>query len=523
MMFVIDYEIEFMRLVKYAPRLASSEKEKCEWFLKGLYPLIRSVVALHHDVVLNNLVARARIVEKSEPLPTGPKFHYSDRTLKQPRSPTHTVFVNQFGKRSRDDMGSQGHPRARPVTSTAPIITARGSTEVYEVPLCSYCNKRHPGECWRKTGGCFRCGSQENRFIYYPLLATGSYGPSQSQASVKASTRSSGRSTARQSELIYATRRYEDRDESDEIEDIFLKPFYLSIGLDCLNKTANSSGNSSGGTSYIRQENAKAFSSRLHPLIQTLVQLWIARGFVKQSAPNKSLEEIGLDCFKDLAERSFFQEITENSYWGTNIRVLKLDGCLGIEELPKKIEKLVNLTHLSCFDCWSLTHMPRRIGKLTSLQTLPQFVVDRRGSHDGGDAADLSELGGLNNLRGMLWIENLGLVKNAKEEFRAANLKEEQHLESLALDWGGTTGADEEKSLEDLQPHPNLKELRVILWRGSAMIPSWLPSLTNLKDSCTEESPQLEERCRKDIGADWHKIAHIPRIEVNGRWVQRLQ
>ncbi|KAE8681859.1 Detected protein of unknown function [Hibiscus syriacus] len=70
-----------------------------------------------------------------------------------------------------------------------------------------------------------------------------------------------------------------------------------------------------------------------------------------------------------------------------------------------------------------------------------------------------SELVGLNNLRGELRIINLGSVKNAKEESRAANLKEKQHLHSLVLHLGATTD-DEEKSLEDLQPHPNLKELK---------------------------------------------------------------
>ncbi|GMI65768.1 leucine-rich repeat (LRR) protein 1 [Hibiscus trionum] len=162
-----------------------------------------------------------------------------------------------------------------------------------------------------------------------------------------------------------------------------------------------------------------------------------------------------------------------------NLQVLKLDGCWDLVELPKKIEKLVNLTHLPCENCDSLTHMPRGIGKLTSLQTLSQFVVDKRGSH-GAAAAGLSELSGLNNLRGKLTIKNLGWVKDAKHEFRAANLKEKQHLQSLVLEWSDGAGDDEEKSLEELQPHSNLKELKVKGWRGNAKFPSWFSLLTNL-------------------------------------------
>ncbi|MBA0771389.1 hypothetical protein Gotri_019858 [Gossypium trilobum] len=343
--------------------------------------------------------------------------------------------------------------------------------------------------------------------------------------------------------------------------------------------------------------------------VRTLVQFWIAQGFVKQSNPKQSLEEIGFRYFKDLVERSFFQEVegdlteemtckmhdimhdlaelvagTESTIvdsilstsevgekcrhisinfsliplfkgkklrtllhfpkaryhlsdetWNTiigncrclrvlemnflyfttiphsiyklkhlryldlsknrglkslpesickiqNLQALKLDWCDWLEELPKKIERLVNLTHLACHGCCRLTHMPRGIGKLMSLETLSMFVVDKDRSHGG---ADLSELIGLNNLRGELEITNLGFVKNAKENFKAANLKEKQHLRSLVLQWGsflawGDDNHDEERSLEDLQPHPNLKELCIRGWRGDAKFPSWFSLLTNL-------------------------------------------
>ncbi|TYH47268.1 hypothetical protein ES332_D11G399400v1 [Gossypium tomentosum] len=162
-----------------------------------------------------------------------------------------------------------------------------------------------------------------------------------------------------------------------------------------------------------------------------------------------------------------------------NLLALKLDQCHRLQELPKKIEKLVNLTHLGCAGCFSLTHMPRGIGKLTSLETLSMFVVDKDGSHGG---ADPSELRLLHNLRGELEITNLGFVKNAKEKFKAANLKEKQHLRSLILQWKVDIDDedDNEKSLEDLQPHPNLKELYIGGWRGDAKFPSWLSLLTNL-------------------------------------------
>ncbi|GMI79657.1 hypothetical protein like AT3G14470 [Hibiscus trionum] len=375
--------------------------------------------------------------------------------------------------------------------------------------------------------------------------------------------------------------------------------------------------------------------------VETLVQCWIALGFVKESNSSQSLGEVGFGYFKDLVERNFFQEV-EDEGWGVTckmhdlmhdlaelvagiessilnsnsslskidekcrhmssypslvslfkgkklrtllcfhngldrhisdatwdliisnckclrilassdlsidtvpgsihkmkhlryldlswssylkilpegickiqtLQVLKLDQCHQLEELPKKIGKLVNLVHLPCDDCESLTHMPRGIGMLTSLQTLSMFVVDKQGSHGG--AADLSELSGINSLRGKLTIINMGFVKNAKEEFRAANLKGKQHLRSLVLEWSGDNydddndnEDDEEKSLEDLQPHLNLKELRVEGWKGDAKFPDWLSVLTNLV-SVTIWGPSKFKHL-----PSFARLPHLQRLDIS--------
>ncbi|PPS01119.1 hypothetical protein GOBAR_AA19541 [Gossypium barbadense] len=63
---------------------------------------------------------------------------------------------------------------------------------------------------------------------------------------------------------------------------------------------------------------------RLYPkdyeiVVQTLVQFWIAQGFIKQSNGTQSLQEIGFGYFKELAERSFFQEVK-----GKNFMICKM-------------------------------------------------------------------------------------------------------------------------------------------------------------------------------------------------------
>ncbi|KAF2319484.1 hypothetical protein GH714_016252 [Hevea brasiliensis] len=112
--------------------------------------------------------------------------------------------------------------------------------------------------------------------------------------------------------------------------------------------------------------------------------------------------------------------------------------------------------------------MPHGIGQLTSIEDLSLFMVDKdNGVSKHGGA--LSELSNLNNLRHILRIMNLRYVKNPASEFKAANLKEKQHLQALTLSWklgdpydnnsdnGPDVVNDEEMSLEELRPHLNLK------------------------------------------------------------------
>nr|GFC14450.1 hypothetical protein [Tanacetum cinerariifolium] len=35
---------------------------------------------------------------------------------------------------------------------------SRGSSEDYSYPICTTCRRRHPGECHRAAGTCFKCG-----------------------------------------------------------------------------------------------------------------------------------------------------------------------------------------------------------------------------------------------------------------------------------------------------------------------------------------------------------------------------
>jgi hypothetical protein len=166
-----------------------------------------------------------------------------------------------------------------------------------------------------------------------------------------------------------------------------------------------------------------------------------------------------------------------------NLQTLRLSNCVSLKELPRGIKRLVNLRHLETDECYDLTYMPRGLGQLTKLQTLSSFVV--HSSSHSGHSSGLQELNGLNKLRGELVIFGLRHGKRAKSEYKAANLKEKQHLHALGLCWedeGAVNDSDvanDEASMEGFQPHPNLKQLCLLCYQGSRL-PSWLLLLTNL-------------------------------------------
>ncbi|EYU23292.1 hypothetical protein MIMGU_mgv1a023527mg [Erythranthe guttata] len=51
-----------------------------------------------------------------------------------------------------------------------------------------------------------------------------------------------------------------------------------------------------------------------------------------------------------------------------------------------------------------------------------------------------------------------------------------------------------------------------------ASIPDSVRGMTNLRYLCVEKCSELERRCERGDGEDWHKIAHIPRLQIGERW-----
>ncbi|XP_077217149.1 putative disease resistance protein RGA3 [Tasmannia lanceolata] len=158
-----------------------------------------------------------------------------------------------------------------------------------------------------------------------------------------------------------------------------------------------------------------------------------------------------------------------------NLQTLKLCYCKQLAELPKSTSNLINLRHLALEGCKIST--PPELGKLISLQTLTIFVVGKE------SGCGIRELKDLTELRGNIHISNLENVIDGKE-CKEANFKKKQHLDELTLGWSNNNPRDvavDEEVLEGLEPHTNLKTLKILSY-GGVSFPRWMmnDNLTNL-------------------------------------------
>ncbi|XP_050258071.1 putative disease resistance RPP13-like protein 1 isoform X1 [Quercus robur] len=152
-----------------------------------------------------------------------------------------------------------------------------------------------------------------------------------------------------------------------------------------------------------------------------------------------------------------------------NLQTLRIELCFNLEELPEDLSNLINLRHI-CINRIA----PKNVGRLTCLQTLPIFRV---GPDEG---YRIRELGALKNLRGEIEIRDLENVED-EEEAKSAKLKDKE-IFKLELFWSYRTRSvdnndKDERVLEGLQPHPNLKSLTIGFYKGKKF-PSWVNGLS---------------------------------------------
>ncbi|KAL5102367.1 hypothetical protein RYX36_006694, partial [Vicia faba] len=171
------------------------------------------------------------------------------------------------------------------------------------------------------------------------------------------------------------------------------------------------------------------------------------------------------------------KNIPDSIYNLHKLEVLKLINLSKLTCLPKRLACLQNLRHLVIEDCYSLSQLFPYIGKLTCLRTLSVYIVS---IERGQGLAELRDL----NLRGKLNIKGLkdvGSLSHAQD----ANLTAKTELHEVSMSWSvndritETPSFNSEQVLEGLQPHTNLKSLKIYYYNGLCF-PNWIQTLTSL-------------------------------------------
>ncbi|KAK9081181.1 hypothetical protein Syun_030544 [Stephania yunnanensis] len=166
-----------------------------------------------------------------------------------------------------------------------------------------------------------------------------------------------------------------------------------------------------------------------------------------------------------------------------NLHTFNLSNCEKLSELPKSVVTFTQLRHFYVYPIMKC-ESPKGFNELTFLQTLDilKLCAESASEH-------IVELKHLNYLGGTLRLQNLGYV-NDVEAMEKANLMGKKNLYGLDMDWESGTQEDNVSHrvelLEALQPHYNLKDLRIQNFQGLEL-PRWmtndfaLPNLVNLR------------------------------------------
>ncbi|KAK3405565.1 hypothetical protein EUGRSUZ_K01810 [Eucalyptus grandis] len=267
-----------------------------------------------------------------------------------------------------------------------------------------------------------------------------------------------------------------------------------------------------------------------------------------------------------------FEELPSSIGNLKQLRSLYLNGNKQLKKLPDSICELQNLLILSFYGCPKLGNLPKNMNRLVSLRylyvTTKQKSLQECGMQYPENLQHLV-IQGCENLQVLfegtcklihlkhLRIENCGgpifvhfeklialhtlaiedckltLTQENKSNF-LLNLKIleitncEQVMELLQCLIGSCTlellSIDDCPKLtavpEWLPNHTNLKCIQFIECSNLSLLPQGVRSLTALKELNVWYCGELSKRCQHTTGEDWPKIAHIPRIRLDGREVQ---
>ncbi|XP_074279469.1 putative disease resistance protein RGA3 isoform X2 [Silene latifolia] len=216
----------------------------------------------------------------------------------------------------------------------------------------------------------------------------------------------------------------------------------------------------------------------------------------------------------------------------TSLRELSICSCEALNNIPTSLEKCTSLETLTILDCPSIENHAPNFSKLKGLQELCK--------HGNSTTLMISMLKAVQHLPRLAKLVTGRFKDEVEQEMYFSHLSPNQHNQSImSLTLQGHPNV---KSLpEQLKLLNGLKVLVLLQFEDLEQLPEWmgylssleelyfrecdklqsLPSkealsqLTQLRKLEIEDCPILAERCNKDNGPEWSKIARIPHIEID--------
>ncbi|XP_031264655.1 putative disease resistance protein RGA1 [Pistacia vera] len=199
-----------------------------------------------------------------------------------------------------------------------------------------------------------------------------------------------------------------------------------------------------------------------------------------------------------------------------SLRFLGIDGCMNLEYLFEDIGYLKALRSLFIVSCPNLISLPHGIKYLDSLENL--ILVDceklnldlSMGTEREDNHQDLNIPRA--HLRVLLilqlpQLEELPqwLLQGSANTLQSLNIQDCSNFKALP------------ESMQDLK---SLQDVHIGDCPELSSLPMDFNCLIDLRELQIEDCPYLSERCEPETGEDWPKIAHIPKIELDGKIIK---
>ncbi|GAU24589.1 hypothetical protein TSUD_289500 [Trifolium subterraneum] len=184
------------------------------------------------------------------------------------------------------------------------------------------------------------------------------------------------------------------------------------------------------------------------------------------------------DLSESLSERdsnndgaSFLKGIAASMH---NLKKLVIENFYELKVLPNELNSLSSLQELYISGCFKLESLPECVLQgLSSLQVLRFLFCSSLKSLPAG-------------MKGLTCLESLGFTLCSG-------------LKSLP---------------EGMTSLTSLQKLEINSCRELASLPASFKELKNLHELRISMCPILEKKCKKETGEEWHKIAHVPKLEL---------